>query len=374
MSDPQFDSWRRALAGEKIAIKETEPLSGFWKVWTGKTSSGAAIYKPLGIWRDGVDLVVQFDGADLDPVAEKARVAKLWLSGSSKPCTAESYDFALTSGRWPEDVAGPKAPAPAEKQIDLVEVIEEATSVAASGPPPAGHNSGAAPDVLAQMRADLATYAETCAEHYSAHGIGSKTEADAAENARKRLVDDAKAADAKRRDLKKPHEDAAAAVDAAWFPAIRRAQEVARAIDAKAQAWVKAENARLAAEAAEAARKEREQQEREAAALEAKRQELLKTAPVEALKITPPPAPLPPPEPVAAPKVMIGTAGARRGERKGPATAEIVDPLALAGYLIGINHPEVLEWLQKIANASARAKVPLPGCRMPWEAEQKGAA
>lgn len=90
--------------------------------------------------------------------------------------------------------------------------------------------------------------------------------ANQAANWRKRLIQLAKDADAKREDEKRPHLEAGRAVDAKWFPIVRRANDEAKRLNDIETAWAKVERDRLAAEAAE---RHRQQMEAHRKAMEA---------------------------------------------------------------------------------------------------------
>lgn len=133
-----------------------------------------------------------------------------------------------------------------------------------------------------------------------------------------------------------------------WKPIVAKANTLKTAYEDMGQAYVLAENARLAEEA----RKERER----LAAIEAEKAAEAAAAGEPA----PEPAPPPPFEPEP-PKVTIGT-GRQMGAHKAPTKVEITDLEAWAGYLGKINAAGVAVLAEKLAHQMAKVGVPhMPG-------------
>ena len=197
----------------------------------------------------------------------------------------------------------------------------------------------------AKLAEEVADLTATLQAHYSTRRLLTKDDADRCENARKALTGAAKALDTQRKAENKPHDDAIAATNAAYFPAIRGAGPVLAIMERKINEWGEGEAKRLTEQAAAA--------ERAAA-------EKLGRATDEA-----------PPAPVVPPKVMVGTIGNRRSAapKAPPATATITNwPQATLYYG---DHPRLRALVQELANYDARAKKPVPGATMSWETSEK---
>ena len=378
--------YKAALRGKLGPVSEAQPEWGFWKAYAGQTETGKKRFFPLGIWHDGDDLVIEYNGKSVAETLSTAQIARLWISAARSPCTRDDYMHCVEHGRWPtevQDTATVRAEAKPTETLETVDAETVSTTTVSIGEAAAtvvqtvaqmGHNSQAAADELAKLRADLADDTAEMRAFYANNPIRNKTEADIAEDRRKRLVDTAKDADQKRAAEKKPHQDAADAVDAKWFPVIRAARAAAGEIDAKNKAWINTEQERLR-KVAEAEARKKFELEREARikADERRRQELAAKA-AEAKQPLPDVAepaldlPMPPAPVVVTPKILVGTTGNRRGAGSAAATATIVDLAAAAEHLAIIEHPELIALVQKCADRAAKAKAPMPGIRMSFEA------
>jgi hypothetical protein len=235
-----------------------------------------------------------------------------------------------------------------------------------------------------RMRLELEGDIAEARAHFRRNPIKTKNDADLCENWRKRINAAAAALEEKRRAEKKPHDDAIAEIQARYKPVFEAVLACAGRygfLDKLGQAWIDAENARRRREAEEKARAEHAAR---VAAAEAERQRL---AEERAAKLrddsvaaeTDPELELPAipagPEPAIFAPAMIGTTGNRRGAQSGPRTATITDLKALVLHLAEQRHPDLIESVQKIANAAARsrARTTLPGVRMSWETGGKAA-
>lgn len=140
---------------------------------------------------------------------------------------------------------------------------------------------------------------------------------------------------------KRPHDEAAKAVQAKWVPLRDRAQLYTRKAKDLAGVWLKAEQARL-----DALHREEQRKAREAA-----------------LKQDVSADPLMADVPTTAPKAQAGGKGSvvsltkvRRGV--------IEDAEKLVAFLLAGKNPDFLACIQKIADAGARSKLPLPGVKI----------
>lgn len=401
-------------------VSAENPQPGMWKVWGGyvdpDNKRAGSIRVPMQVWlvdeagatvhnwRPGLKLAGTIGGQH----ADTKMICDRWIGATAITKAVNAYY--KEHGRWPEDLEPVGAAAKAEaakkdKEAYAAATAPPALKLALEPVPQAvepggteargiGDNSGPAgveplkpernPSALAIFRnarieaeADIA---ESTA-YYAKNKITTKVEADKAENWRKRIAGYAKSADTKRRDEKKPFDDVIKEIDSSYKAVIEAAEKQAKSIGALVDTWAKAEQKRLDDAAAEQARL-RLAKEREAIRIaqeEAARKHAEEKAAHDALKnadpilaeITPEPeAPTPVTLPAAtatpvvasAPKVMVGTVGARRSVREVPKTAIITDLFAAAKHLAGLNDPELIKLVQKAADKAAKAGVPYPGC------------
>lgn len=102
MSDP-FDNWRRAIAGEKQPIFETEPWVGYYAVQDrspeAKPAKGNRWPRiACAIFMDGDKLTAE-RGGNLVPVDW------VWPHCAGHPITYETYQFWHQNKHWPEEAA-----------------------------------------------------------------------------------------------------------------------------------------------------------------------------------------------------------------------------------------------------------------------------
>ena len=101
MSD-EFDNWRRALAGEKQPIYESDPWVGYFAVQDrspGVTPAKGGRWPkiPCAIWRtEAGELVAERAG-------ERVPVEWVWPFAASRPISYERYRFYHENHRWPEE-------------------------------------------------------------------------------------------------------------------------------------------------------------------------------------------------------------------------------------------------------------------------------
>lgn len=308
MSD-QFQWWRDALAGKVGSIEEPNPRSGYFKL---RDKSGA--WQPVAIWERDGELVCRVG-------AESRNAADVWTWCAKNPVAKDAAKHAFEHGSWPGDV------------------------------PSVGHNAGTLS--LPEEIDDAATQALAW---LTKTGIKDKVAADTAANWRARLLELGKQADKEREAEKRPHDEAAKAVQAKWKPSIETASDAANRLRDALTAWMRAEDARVRAEQ-EAKRKEAEEaarKQREAA--EAARRE------AEANNLPPPPEPedvplpLPPVEPVRV------QAGGQRGRKAGLRTITKYVVTDYAAALAHVkDHPDVRAAVEKVAAAQAKAGATVPG-------------
>jgi len=301
MEKKTYDYWRQALKGNFGPVHDGDPQPGFYRL---KAKEGPD--KPVAIWQGPNGVMFALVGkAAVDP-------DRIWIYCCNKPIPESLYRQVVEEGKpWPEDLAPlPDATArigdnnaPAdEAEIDEVEAAINAAEAELRNP------------VTTQVAADrLGNHIERL------RGLWKKKEAE-------RNVE------------KAPHLEASRAVDEKFRPILARLDETAQKIKDAIGAWLKAENARIQAEAAAA--KKKADDERAAAA--AKGEELPKE----------------PPKKVTEPKAA--TAGSnRKVSLRTYVSATVTDWEKLTEALK--DHEEVRALLQTLADRAARAGVPLPG-------------
>lgn len=332
MSD-QFDTWTKLLAlaqqhktkaalraaiGESgIQINETDPHSGYYRCAAVK--DGPLL--PVAIWRQDGELIVLRAG---EPVA----LERVWPYTVWHPIPFEWYEGATERGeKWPDAAAEAPVAEPAQ-----AEAAAETTQQPAEE------------DEAAKLKRQIDT-AATAVTLYKE--IKSGDEAGAAQSARSKLNELSGTADKKREAEKRPHFEAAKAVDAKWQPLVKLAKDAANDIRTALVVW---ENKKLAAER-EAAK----------AAEEAAAAERAKTVPaadgdVPVSHNEPPPEPVAPPP--AQPTVIKGASG-RAARVTIINTAVVVDQDAAYAHLKRI--PEIGEAIRKVAQRQIDAGHSVPG-------------
>lgn len=306
--------WRDALAGKGTVIDADAPQCGFYKMRDGKDGP----WLPVMIRMDGNIMRCRVgDNSDADPF-------KVWTWCAGRPISKEDAKVAFETGHFPGDA-----------------------------PAAIGDNSG---DL--SLAEQIKDYAAQALGWLKKHGIKDTASKDQAANYRQELLRLRKEADSQRVAEKKPHDDAAKAVQAKWVPLIYEADAAAETLRGELGAFMVAE--KRAAE--KAAREKYEVEQRAAAAaraeVEAQRAKLMRDDPIAALtspEPESPPAPLPP-EPV---KVQ---AGGQRGRKTGlrEVTRYVVtDHKAALAFFA--DSEDVRELIGKLAERASKAGVAVPG-------------
>jgi hypothetical protein len=96
-----FANWRRALAGEKQPIYETEPWIGYFAVQDRSPGvkpgpRGRWPLIPCAIWRENGELVAE-------RCAVRVPVEWVWPFAASRPIPYARYRFYHENHRWPEE-------------------------------------------------------------------------------------------------------------------------------------------------------------------------------------------------------------------------------------------------------------------------------
>jgi hypothetical protein len=296
----QYDFWRRRMAGEVVPIHDGEPQAGFYKL---RTRDGN--WHPVAYWfgKEG-DLRCRVGGKDVNEQTASER----WPWASKNPIPHEVYKAVVAGGPWPDQHEG---------------VTRDRA------------NSDAAPaddsfDALKDRIEDLARDAQALIE---AGAAADQNAADRASDLANRLAELQKQADAARAAEKKPHDEAAAAVQAKWKPLLGAADIYRRIKEAVITPFLVAEEKKRRLAEAEARRKAEE-----------------------AAKAG---QPIPEPSAVqrAAPKA--GSGGRRSVALRTVKVVTITDRSALLAFFA--DNPIITEALQKMAERATAAGVNVPG-------------
>jgi hypothetical protein len=294
----QYDFWRRRLAGEVIPIHDGEPQAGFYRVRTrDKTSWRAVAY-----WFKDSAVRCRVGGDDI----EEQRAMELWPYASKHPITHEVYQAVTGGGAWPDLHEAVTA-----DRINSAGAVDEDSF-----------------DGLQDRIKDLARDAEKL---IAAGGAKSQDEADRASDLANRLGELHKKADTARAAEKKPHDDAAKAVQAKWLPVISTAEIFKVLKAAVITPFLVAQDKK---------RKAIEDAARQAAAEAAKTGE---------------PAPAPPP----AASVKAGSGGRRSVALRTVKVVAIADRAAVLAFFA--DNQMISDVLQQLAEKATRAGVNVPG-------------
>lgn len=324
-TDPRYAWWRDALAGARPEAILTEPQSGFYYAGKGEGR------EPVAIFSDGVELLA-ITGFDRNPV----EVGAVWPRCYSHPISVEVYWDTVDNRRW-ADLEG------------IVEPVDPAAVPFGNRPP-------------ADPFEEIAEEAESAIGALEAilpgEPLRDQALADRLANSKDRLRELWRKAEGERKAEKKPHDDAAAAVQMKWNPLQARIADAGQRAEIVVNGYLKW------------ARDEQERKRREEleAAAEAERQRVASLAALKPEEEAPPellvPVEAPPPaEPVRA---GGGLTGRRTGLRKNW-RAVVDDYPALIEHLK--DNEQIREAAFTIANAAARsqAHTALPGCRAVYD-------
>lgn len=307
----QFQWWREALAGKAGPINANEPKSGYFKMRQGKDGP----WLPVVIWEKDGALVCRAGDRMRDP-------HDVWTYCAGNPVAKEAAKQAFDTGSWPGDV------------------------------PQIGDNSGtlSLPEEIDDATAQALQWLTTS-------GVTDAVTADMAANYRARLLDLSKQADKQRETEKRPHDEAAKAVQAKWKPYVDKAADAAVRLRDALSRFLAAEEAKARKAAEEAARIENE-----------KRRLQWEQSVRDAVHAPPKPDEpdfvVPPAPTFVAPEPVKIQAGGQRGKKASLRTLtkyEIADFDAALAHVK--NSPDVRAAVEKVAFAQARAGATVPGVR-----------
>jgi hypothetical protein len=301
MTVDQYEFWRRRLTGEIVPIHEAEPQAGFYRLIHRDKSSS-----PVAYWfgKDGA-LRCRIGDKDADPQVAIER----WPWASKLPITHEVYKAVTSGAPWPDQHEGVTR----DRQ-----------------------NSNAAPDDgsfegLKDRIEDLARDAEALIK---AGAAPDQSAADRASDLANRLGELHKQADQARAAEKKPHDDAAKAVQTKWLPVLSAAEVFKRIKSAVITPFLVAEDRK---------RRDAEAASRKAAEDAAK-------------------AGQPIPEPIAQARSAgpkAGAAGRRSVALRTVKVITISDRAAVLAFFA--ENPMITDALQVLADKATRAGVTVPG-------------
>lgn len=322
---------------------------------------------PVAIWtKEGEEETIFQIGRKMMRTDTHATEWHEFASGGWLKCVAVSqqdWNTALETGRWPD--GRPSREVTAAEKADII----PATPASEGGNAPVDENGEPIDEFWLQIKEGLAADAAAIAE------LGPINSLDVANKAAailERMSARGAQGEAKRKAEKKPHDDAAALVQAKWTPILNPASALIVETKRLIVAFTKAEEARLRRIAEEERRAEEARIRKEAAdklaAEEANRARQAEQMGMqhqarseeeiaeEAQQIA---AETVAAAPQAETKVRVGTAHGRAVSKATVWGGKITDPVAF--YEAVKDYPDVQEALQKVADRLGRANAVVPG-------------
>lgn len=305
--------WRNALAGKEQTIDADSPQCGFYKIRDGKDGP----WLPVMIRMDGSEMRCRVgDNSNSDPF-------KIWTWCAARPISKEDAKHAFETGSFPGDA------------------------------PTIGDNSGEV-----SLAEQIKDYASQALAWLKRNGVKTKNDSDKAANYRAELLRLSKEADTQREVEKRPHDEAAKAVQAKWKPLVDEAKGAADTIRDSLTVWMRAEDARLEAERKAKWEADQRANAEARAKIEAERAKQMRDDPIAALTSPEPELPdLPPP-----PEKVSVQAGGQRGRKAGLREIEVftvTDHAAALAFFA--NSDEVKDLISKMAARAGKAGVEVPG-------------
>jgi hypothetical protein len=324
-ADP-YRYWREGLklTGGKRALSRdeqrdmglsTEPQAGFWR---RRLERGGG-YVPVALWKQGDEWRAIVNGRSAD-------AEDVWTYCCNYPVTEDTYRAAANGEPWHDEDTGVTASASTAEQGHNQPPQEESEILKGQ---------------IEAASANIGDYVE----------INDDDTASKAQSLRSRLNELSNTADKKRETEKRPHFEAAKAVDLKWQPLVKLAKEGADAIR-KAMSDYETRKAKAAAEE----RRKIEDAQRKAAEAAAKAAEAGRPAPA-------PPPPPPPTAPVAPPKTQVKGSYGKAAAVKVVYTAVLETPEEAILYFR--QEPELLAVVQKLAQRAVDAgQKEIPGVKI----------
>ena len=279
-----------ALDGKNPEVRPRTPECGFFRKPGKDRRTREQIWIPVAIFYDG-DSLVAIEGNRT--ITDYDEIADLFGWCIKHPVPEEQWRAVVENGeRWPDELS--------PRETDFSNLPSDPLE-----------------SILLELEGEKAELTA-----FLKNGIQSQEQADRAANWKSRIVEIGKRAEEMRKAEKKPHDEASAAVQKRFKPALELTDELKRSIDAAMTPYLR-----------EKARKEAEERAR----LAAEGQE--------------------PAKPKGAKAGTIGRTVALTTVKSG----KITNPEEFALYLVRMPHPDMTELLQQLANRLARAGATAPG-------------
>lgn len=290
------------------------PQAGLWRIKQRDRWAPFQIYAVDGTesavreWSDGCEIRGAIDGTILTELS----LCERWLTGAIAVVSKEEwqrYHVGERKGLWDGELSSDGA------AIGI------------------GHNSASSGNLLEQAKEAIAFQREWLTKV----GVVDVKTGNEAANREDRIVKLRQALDDERKELVEPHLKAQREINGAYNPVIDALKTVTKELATARETWQRAEakKAREIAEAAERAARE------------------------EAAKVGTPEAEIVIPKVIAAPILLGGQDGKRKGVRKAPASWVITDFEKVLAQVK--THPEVQAAVLKAATALARAGAQIDG-------------
>jgi hypothetical protein len=307
MEAAEYQWWRDALAGKVAPIHDGDPMPGFYRIKRKNKQTQEITFAAVAYWKQDGQVRCHVNGQDLPDL----RAMELWPYASKTPVAWETYDAVMKGAGWP----------------DMHEGATQDRSNSAAMPPDDSYEG------LKDRIENLCRDAEALLKKGAAQ---TQDDADQASDLANRLGELQKKADAARAAEKKPHDDAAKAVQAKWSPVIAAA-DVYRRIKASVITPFLAEQDRK--------RRAAEDQQRRAE--------------VEAARAGAPP---PEPPPAAVAPVKAGSGSRRSVALRTVKDVEIEDRAKVLEFFK--DNEQVTALLKTLAERAVRAGVDVPGAKI----------
>lgn len=350
--------WQQELVEPGSLRRDTDrrDLCGFYRCHKVKTKPDY----PVAIWMEGDTLHLQIGRSR--PITERSDTEAFHRFFSTnwfhaKAVTEEVYRSVMGgAGFWPDGKE-------AWKHID--QLIPLDPDYLPTTPASEGGNAPEGGDAFEAIKADI----ERNINKVEAIGaIQTVEQAQAYTLLRDILNALHKRADAARIEEKRPHDEAANAVQAKWKPVVDAAKKFANFARDTTESWQREQDRQARIKAEEERR--RVEAENERRANEHAEMVRLKEREAEAKAdegaFLPEPEPVPEPEfvPTPAAPAPVRVAGSPFGTARKArviVTGEITDLKAFVDFLVAQKDQGLMEYLQGRANAAAKAKLSLPG-------------
>lgn len=301
--------WQAKLAGEPVQANPDSPHAGFYRQSHKAFFGARKTFTPVAYYPDPQtgQLRCRIGNAEVDDLLAR----RTWNHVNAHPVSEEEYrEVAERGGKWRDE-------------HDLVPMGRAAIPIDET-PVPLGHNKPPVEDSLESLQADIEDLAADANRRIDGPPIKTQEEADQIANLADRLSELWKKADELRKAEKRPHDEAAAAIQKKWAPLLIAAEAYKNLKYKLLTPWLR----RL---------EEAQKQEAEAAAAAG--------------------APIAAPE-VAARRPRAGTRG-RAMSLKTNKRAEITDYKACLEFFA--ESPDMRATVQDLANRAVRAGMKVPG-------------